>query len=66
MMTTTTTAPRCMNSGQIAGSREAERIGHCSRCGFRFPATPRHNRRVAGEIVEGWTIRIPAHREGAR
>jgi hypothetical protein len=51
---------RCIEGGSIKGSREAERIVYCV-CGWSGYATPRHDRRIAGEVVPGWTIRVPAH-----
>lgn len=51
---------RCSNSGAITGSREAARVHHCS-CGKHLSVEPKLNRKHAGETVEGWSVRIPAH-----
>jgi hypothetical protein len=53
---------KCRESGSIVGSREAARYVRCS-CGFTVTARPRFDRRVAGEVVLGWTAKIPAHLE---
>ncbi len=54
---------KCMQSGQIAGAYEAMRVYHCS-CGASMYVTPKRDRRVAGEVIPGVSIRIPSHKEG--
>jgi DNA-directed RNA polymerase subunit RPC12/RpoP len=52
---------RCMGGGSIVGTNESGRYVDCQYCGFYAKATPRHDRTVAGEVVPGWTMRVPAH-----
>lgn len=54
---------KCIGSGAVIGSREASRSVRCP-CGYSAPAVPRQNRRVAGEVIPGWTVRVPSHTEG--
>lgn len=56
---------RCIFGGSIDGATEATRVARCS-CGFSVEATPRYDRRDAGQIIPGWTVRIPVHYEGRR
>ena len=51
---------RCLWSGSMQGAYEAQIVVRCT-CGFSSYAAPRHNRRIAGEILEGWSIRLPSH-----
>ena len=51
---------KCIFSGDIVGSRESARTVRCP-CGFSASVEPRYNRRVAGEVLPGWTVRIPSH-----
>lgn len=53
---------KCFYGGQYVASREAVRSVLCP-CGASFKAVPKFNRRVAGEVVPGYTTRIPAHEE---
>jgi hypothetical protein len=38
----------------------------CDQSGAHVSVTPKCDRRVAGEVLPGWTVRIPSHEEGAR
>lgn len=55
---------KCMESGAIISSRETATIIRCV-CGFWATAKPRRNRRSGGEIVPGFTVKMPAHYEGS-
>lgn len=58
-------AETCLNSGAIIGGTEAQRTVRCD-CGFVAKAEPKWNRKSAGQVVEGWTVRMPVHKEGQR
>lgn len=55
---------KCIQSGQIDSAYGAQIVYHCS-CGASMYVQPKKDRRVAGEIVPGYSVRIPSHKEGS-
>lgn len=58
------TKRKCLFGGTFEMAVESQRAVRCGLCGASFSASPRENRRVAGEVIPGWTVRLPVHKEG--
>lgn len=53
---------KCRYSGAVYGTTESARLVRCS-CGHVAGVTPKQDRISGGQVVPGWSVRMPSHAE---
>ena len=60
MNTTLNRISVCLNSQAVVAANKSQRTVRCE-CGFVSNAEPMWNRKSDGQVVEGWSVRMPKH-----